>query len=223
MATPPYVVKSPVLSEHWYTGGFVVTEANGYRSRDAALYVNSSGSDALLDSGLVLTNISLGTPVVAPGTNAGNGTLGSLTLGGALMEGVYTITFTAATAFNVTRPDGSLLGSGASGTTFNNAELSFKITAGTNANAAGDTYTIQAQPGDVGVTSWTGVGLPSCILYNRTIVTAGTNGKVTVISRSAEVNQAELVWDPAVLAASNVTALQNMAADALRVNNIIFR
>jgi hypothetical protein len=216
--------KSPVLNEHWNTGGFLVSEANGALSRQASTYVNATASDALLDAGLVVTEVNLGTATItATAGNTGNATLASLTLGGAVQAGDYVVKMTAATTFSVTRPDGAVLGTGTLGTAFSSPEIGFTGTAGTTACVAGDSFTIQVNPGDIGTQSWTGTGVPSGILFNRTVIPANSSGPVTLIARAAEVNFSELQWDAAVLASASVVTLQSLARDALFDLGIIAR
>ncbi|WJN60933.1 hypothetical protein [Pseudomonas sp. SO81] len=74
------------------------------------------------------------------GGNTGNGTMGAVTVSSAAV-GAYTVTFTSATAFNVTGPAGSV-GSGTTGTLFNTGGLSFTINAGATPFVAGDGFTI---------------------------------------------------------------------------------
>jgi hypothetical protein len=312
---------SPVLQEHWYSGGFLVSEANAYGSRDSMVIANAGTADLQLDAGLVLQDISAGTAVITAGSNTGNGTLGSLTLGGSAQLGTYTATlktvanpplsamsaaavagtntgngtcgavtlsgtpklgayvakFSSATAFGVTDPNGDTLASGTAGSAYSNGDLAFTITSGGTAFvsgdmftitvsaaatafgvsdpvgnslpdgvvgtayadlqlgftlsqgatkfAAGDSFTIAVQPGDLQAASWTGTGVPSAILFNRAIIPASSSRKVTVIARNAEVNGAELQYDPAVTGSVSPTpaTLYKVAADALAQKNIVLR
>ncbi|MGO9683904.1 MAG: head decoration protein [Beijerinckiaceae bacterium] len=104
----------------------------------------------LLDVGAVMGRITIGggTPgsATANGGNTGNGTCGTVTAQTGEQVGTYTISFTAATAFNVTDPKGVLVGSGATGTAFAN-QLGFTITAGSTAFVAGDSFTVVVPPG----------------------------------------------------------------------------
>ena len=89
-----------------------------------------------------------GTPAaaVANGGNTGNGTCGTVTSQTGEQVGTYTISFTAATAFNVLDPKGVLVGTGVTGTAFAN-QIGFTITAGGTAFAAGDSFTVAVPPG----------------------------------------------------------------------------
>lgn len=76
------------------------------------------------------------------GTNTGNGTIGTISATQSAVSGEYKVTFTAATVFNVVAPNGDLLKSGATGTAYTADGVTFTITAGSTAFAAGDTFTV---------------------------------------------------------------------------------
>ncbi|WP_349571016.1 hypothetical protein [Azotobacter salinestris] len=73
--------------------------------------------------------------------NAGNGTIGTVTVTGAAL-GAYAVTFTSATAFDVTGPGAAAIGSGTVGSAFSGGGLSFTITAGATPFIADDGFTI---------------------------------------------------------------------------------
>jgi hypothetical protein len=200
---------SPVLYEHFYDGAFLVREAAGNRSRDPGVMSNSGGSDLLLDPGLVVTQVTTGTLTSAAksGGNTGTGTVGSLSAGLGALAGAYTVTFTAATAFQVFDPAGKELRNGVTGTAYSD-EIGFTITAGGTAFVAGDGFTITVAAGSLNWQPYTS-STPAqnlAILYNRTVVPAGGSKKVTVITRECEVNQKELVWDPSIAAAGGISS-----------------
>jgi hypothetical protein len=78
----------------------------------------------------------------AAGTNTGNGTIGTLSLGTTETFGVFTLVATSATNFTVTDPEGNALPAATVGTAYSNAEIGFKITAGGTAFVAGDSFTL---------------------------------------------------------------------------------
>jgi hypothetical protein len=104
----------------------------------------------VLDVGAVMGRITIGggTPgsATANGGNTGNGTCGTVAAQTGEQVGTYTVSFTAATAFNVTDPKGVLVGSGSTGTAFAN-QIGFTITAGGTAFVAGDSFTVVVPPG----------------------------------------------------------------------------
>ncbi|MBC9208932.1 head decoration protein [Roseomonas aerophila] len=61
---------TPVLNERFYNGAFLVSEANGTRSRDTVVMKNAGGTDLVLDGGLVLATLTADGSVV-PYDNAG--------------------------------------------------------------------------------------------------------------------------------------------------------
>jgi hypothetical protein len=61
---------SPVISERFYNGAFLISEANGFRSRDTGIIKNAGGADLVLDAGLVLATLSADGSL-APYDNAG--------------------------------------------------------------------------------------------------------------------------------------------------------
>ncbi|OYV50170.1 MAG: hypothetical protein B7X10_01455, partial [Burkholderiales bacterium 21-58-4] len=75
--------------------------------------------------------------------NTGNATCGTVTPASGSKLGDYLVEFTAATVFSVFDPAGQLVSAaGATGSAFNHGGLSFTITAGGTAMAAGDQFTI---------------------------------------------------------------------------------
>lgn len=81
---------------------------------------------------------------ITPGTNTGNGTVGSTSLGSTETFGVFKLTATGATTFTVTDPEGNALPNATVGTPYANAEINFTITAGATAFVAGDSFTLNA-------------------------------------------------------------------------------
>lgn len=197
---------SPVIYEHYYDGAFLISEEEQHRSRDNGVIANTGGSDLLLDAGLVLGRAAGAvTAAGKPTGNTGNGTIGTLSAGIGAQVGTYRITFNAATTFNVYDPTGAQLGTGSTGTAFLD-EAGFTITAGGTAFAAGDAFYITIGDGGwapftAGMTP-TGIG----ILYNRVRVPAAGSKKVTVVTRQAQVNKNELVWDPSVGVNGSISA-----------------
>lgn len=78
--------------------------------------------------------------------NKGNGTLGTVTVNGAV-SGAHSLEFTNATSFTLSAPGGAVLGSGSVGVAFSAGGLSFTVTAGATAFAADDAFTITVPAG----------------------------------------------------------------------------
>lgn len=135
MGSPTYTPQT----ETRHDGGFLVASLPNLTFEQAVL----TGS-AKIQPGTVLGAKSVGTTFTASalGTNTGNGTFGTVT--GVTTQtqiGTYDITFTAATAFTVTAPDGSTA-TGSTGSAFSGLGLGFTITAGGTAMVAGDGFTL---------------------------------------------------------------------------------
>jgi hypothetical protein len=134
-----YVSRAP-LFEQWHPGGFLVSTARGKRYIDRGLI----GGGAKIYPGTVLGLQTTGATAVAAalGTNTGNGTFGAITpVTVPTQIGVYSVLFTAATAFTVTAPSGATA-TGSTGVAFSALGIGFTITAGGTAFAAGDTFAI---------------------------------------------------------------------------------
>lgn len=222
---------SPVLTERRHSGGFIVMEGGrdgGMLSRDQVMLAQQaadfqSSASPILPAGVVLgvSSATSGVYSADPG-NTGNFTCGTVTVGQGIQLGVYTIEFTAATAYDVFLPDGQLLGAGATGTAFSAGGLGFTLTAGGTAAVAGDHAQITtAGPtglwAPLNLQSTSGLEIAAGILFNETDASQG-NVKVTIISRSCEVNGSELVY-PAGATAAEITAI----TDQLAGNGIITR
>ena len=216
---------SPVITEAWHGGGFLVSEGSNYISRDTAIIANAGTADVLLNAGLVLAQSPGTATITAAGTNHATGTVSSPVLNSAYVQGNYTLTATSATNFTVTAPDGRSLPPATVGTAYVNAELNFTITAGTGTYSAGDAFTVAA-PGPSGTMVAFGTAtLPAAgVLFTRAVVPASGNRTVTVVTRAAEVNQQELQWDSTILNAGTAAAgFQSAAIKSLGSLGIVAR
>lgn len=216
---------SPVIYEQFYDGAFLVSEANGGRSRDAAVIDNSTGSDILYNAGLVMVQSTTGAATVShAGTNVGNGTASAASVLAGAIYGAYSIIATSATEFTVQDPGGAFLAPLTVGTAYAD-EIGLTITAGSTAFVAGDTFTVSVTATNGNWISWTGgaISTPIGILYNRIYVSAGTAENVAMVTRDAEVNQLEVQFDPAVTGAGNAATLMATAFAALATAGIIAR
>jgi hypothetical protein len=140
---------SPVYNERRHSGGYLVSEANGERSRDQVTLLQQSGNfqgslSPVLPAGVVLGATSVGTSgtYAANSGNTGNFTASAVTVGAGVVQGSYAIEFISATAFNVLLPNGQVLGEGHTGVAFSAGGLGFTLTAGGTPAVAGDGATI---------------------------------------------------------------------------------
>lgn len=143
-----------------------------------------------------------GVPTLTPtanGGNTGNGTIGSTSVAGyAAKPGVYTVNFDDATHFNVSDPQGLIVGHGTTGVAYKSGGLAFTITAGGTAFVPGDAFTITVAAGSSKFKAWTpgaadGSGVVAGVLvYAKDATSADT--QATALVRLATVNPSELVW-----------------------------
>lgn len=134
-----YVSRAP-LNEAWHPGGFLVSQPRGHRHIDKGTI---TGGAKVLPGTVLGQQTTAATGVAAAlGSNTGNGTFGAIALVTAPTQiGVYTLTFTGATTFNVVGPNG-VSTAGSTGVAFSAQGIGFTITAGGTAFVAGDTFAI---------------------------------------------------------------------------------
>ncbi|MBP2291039.1 head decoration protein [Azospirillum rugosum] len=188
-----------IIIEGARPGEFLVSEANGYRSREQVMLA----SGGVYGPGTVLGQITHGTATAAPKAgNAGNGTVGSITVGSGVQPGVYVVTFlepaTNAGAFQVEDPDGENIGTGAVGAAFSGGGLGFTIADGSNDFGAGDQFKITVAAGSLHYKPWNpantdGSETAIAVLYREVDATAGAK-RGLIIARDAEVNANYLAW-----------------------------
>lgn len=105
--------------------------------------------NAALKRGTVLGQKSSGdvAAAVAGGSNAGDGSISSISKGTNYKPGQYKILFTGATAYQVIDPLGEVVGSSASAGAFTSQDINFTFATHTNPMAAGDYFTIAIAAG----------------------------------------------------------------------------
>jgi hypothetical protein len=171
------------------------------------------------DSFTVTTTAAPGTPGIssAPGTNTGNGTMGSLSVAGyAAKVGVYAVEFDDATHYIVSDPTGAEVGHGTTGVAFKAGGLGFTITAGGTAFVPGDSFAITVAAGSGSYKPFDpanvdGSQVASAILCFTKDVTSADK-PATVLARLAEVNASELVWPTGMSAAQIALATTQLKA-----------
>lgn len=115
-------------------------------------------------------------PTVIAAAHAGNSGNGTLTLASpayddAVLKGVYTVTFTSATAFTVTDPAGTEFNSGVLNAPFAD-QVCFAIAAGGTAFIASDSFTLTVGQGPYAM-------LPGPLRQVCNAMTSGSSGKAT--------------------------------------------
>ena len=131
-----------------------------------------------LPRGTVLGRQSTFSLIATPGTNTGNGTVGSMSMGSAVEYGKYVLTATSPTVFSVVDPEGQPVGNATVGTAFTSTELNFTIAAGGTAFVVGDSFAITSQESAGNFvacvkTASDGSQVPVCILVDYADASAG--------------------------------------------------
>jgi hypothetical protein len=190
-----YVSRAPLI-EQWHPGGFLVSQPRGQRHIDRVLI---SGGAKVYPGTVMGQQTTAATAVAAAlGTNTGNGTFGAITpVAVPTQIGVYSVLFTAATAFTVTAPSGATA-TGSTGVAFSALGIGFTITAGGTAFVAGDTFAI---------TTTAAVGKPTAAaVAGGTNTGNGTSSAVTTTGYAPVVGAYTVEFDDAthfIVAAPN--------------------
>lgn len=162
----------------------------------------------------------------APGTNTGNGTIakaGTPILAGA-SAGVYTVVFTAPTAFNVLDPSGRVIGAGATGVAFAR-QIAFTITAGGTPFVAGDSFTVTVPVGSLRVVTLPataqadGSGTVYGVLCADTDASAAPVATVALVRGPAILSTNQIIWPSGL----NTAALRAPALAVLAAKGVIAR
>jgi hypothetical protein len=105
-----------------------------------------TGAAALLRGAVLGKTVSTGTAAATAGTNTGNGAMGAITVAGGAKTGAYQLKITKAAAnagdFEVTGPNGELVGLGTVGVAFAGGGLAFTLADGATDFVVGDTFAI---------------------------------------------------------------------------------
>lgn len=171
---------TPIV-EAFRDGGFLVSTPNGHRHIDQGTLTGTKGL-----AGMILGALVAGTSATATAgaSNTGNGAMGAITTNTvATQVGTYDVTFTAATAFTVTAPDGDT-STGTTGVAFSALGIGFTITAGGTAFVAGDGFTI---------TTVDGTAKPTATAAAKTNTGNGTCSAVTCTGYAPQVGLYKLV------------------------------
>lgn len=192
--------------------GFVLSEAAGQRSREN-ITVTQSG--AAIKSGTVLSRTGGGGAAVfalAAGAT-GDPTASAIVVTDPAQAGVYTVSFTAATKFDVEDPNGAKIGSGTTGVAFSKGGLAFTLTAGSTAAVAGDmaTITVAAAKGKYVAFAANGSTGPAVGILYQALPAATGDVKAVGMLRDFEANR------------FNVTGVAGSAEQDLRARGVLLR
>lgn len=171
----------------------------------AVVTVNDAAATLKVGTVLGKTSVSGTGTVTAGGTNTGNGVFGAVTVSADAKNGTYTVTFTKAAAgagdFQVTDPQGNVVGVGTVAVAFSGGGLSFTIAAGLTDFIVGDSFTIAVVVPAVKYkasvqTAIDGTATADAILIQEATVPANTDTKVLVLIKGpAAVSKAGLILD----------------------------
>lgn len=198
------------------TAHYIVSEANGFRSRGVGIVPSGSGK---VEPGTVMGRISTGAATPgANGGNTGNATISAVTLGAGAKTGAYTVVFTAATKFDVHDPDGFKLKSGSTGAAYAD-DIGFTITAGGTPMVAGDGFTIAVVLGAVrrvplDLEAEDGSQVADAILYEGCDAT-DADVRRTFTERDTEVQADVLIWPDVITETQKAAALSELARQGI--------
>lgn len=201
-------------------GGFIISEADGHRSRDKIIVL----AGQVLKAGHVLGKIMVGATAagVAAAGNTGNGTMGALTLASSARTGTYQVIVIEPVAnggaFEVAAPDGAIVGTGNVGVAFTSEDLSFTVTDGSTDFVAGDRFSIAVSGGtekykEYNPANADGSDRPAVVLWDACDASVGDIGAVTMV-RQCEVNPEELTWFSGATDGQKAAALAMLARSA---------
>lgn len=203
------------FTEDFHAGAFIVSEGNGFISRDHV----TIASGQKLKAGAVLGKITAGAiTAAAVAGNTGNGAIGDVTAGNGIMPGVYkAICIEAGTnagIFEVFAPNGVLLGKATVAVAFAGA-VNFTIADGATDFVSGDAFTITVAAGSGKYVAYDGAAadgsdVAAGILFAPVDATAADRPGTTV-ARLAEVNASMLVFDDSQEAPAQAKALADLA------------
>lgn len=207
------------LTENIYrTGGYIVSEASGYRSREQVTIKSGSGvllAGAVLSPEVVIANAEATASADAANT-ANSGTIamdGTAPIATTAKNGRYIGVCSAATKVNWENPDGVAIGVSTHGTAFTGGGIKFTITAGASANVVGDKFYVDVviETGDIVYAPYDGSKPAGAVLYEGCDATDAAVRR-TITARDTEVTTAELQWKSGVTSDQKTAALASLAS-----------
>lgn len=134
-----------IKTEGVHAGEFLLSEANGSRSRENIVIAAGAGQVA---AGTLLAKITTSNALTATAAsgNTGNGTVGASSVTSEAVSGTYVLTITEPAPggglFEVTGPSGVVIGTGEVGKAFSGAGFGFTLSAGAADFVGGDSFTL---------------------------------------------------------------------------------
>lgn len=216
-----------MLTEGMHAAEFLVSEANGARSRDNVTILGGVGTPRVLKAGMVLGKRQSGAAPVAAAVagNTGNGTMSALSMSGNAKSGIYRVVIIEPAAnagvFQVEDPEGNVIGTGNVAVAFNKGGLAFTLGDGTTDFVAGDSFTIATAPTaeiwlQVDSAATTGEQVAAGILRADVTAPVGTDVEAVAFVRDCEIDSAEIVW-PDAMSVSDVIRASRYLRDSLGI------
>lgn len=211
-----------VLTEGQHAGEFLVSEANGDRSRDACTVLSGQTLKAGHVVGVVVTGTGTAT---AGGGNTGDGTMGTVTVGAGAMAGDYTLNIieaaTNAGNFELIDPQGDVAGIGTVAVAFSGGGLSFTLADGATDFAVGDTFNIAVVISTEKQKEWNpantdGSEIVSGILFDAVDASAADTAGV-LVNMDSTVNASELQYFTGADAADKALAAAQLKRLGIKV------
>lgn len=208
-----------VLTEAKHAGAFMVSEANGRRSRQQVTIAAAVTTGMVVGMGTKGDGSMAAAAGVAGGSNTGNGTMNTPSAQTGAQAGTYTVKYDSATRFSVFDPSGKLVGEGVNGTAFNN-QIEFTMTAGGTAFVADDVFTIavtETDPSDAGeyeplnLSATDGTQNAAGISWDNYTPPSGGTMQGTIIAREAEVRGVDLTY-PSGASGTQIAAINAQLA-----------
>lgn len=208
----------PSKAELLHAGGFLLSEAEGTRSRDKITVVSGQNLKAGHVLGRKFT-AATATGAAAAG-NTGNGTIGSVAVGKARKNGVYRLTCIEPGAnvgtFQVEDPDGNVIGTAVVAVAYTGDGPAFTIADGATDFVAGDAFLVTVTGGTVkhavyDPAATDGTQYAVGVLLDDVDASAADKDGVAFV-RDCEVNSNELTWFTGATAAQKTTGIEQLAA-----------
>jgi len=208
--------------ETLHAAGFLISEANGNRSRDNGILVSGQN----LGAGAVLGKIVTAGTIAgaAAAGNVGNGTLSAMTVGAAAKEGVYKVTIVEPAAnageFAVEDPDGKTIGNGTVAVAFAGA-INFTLGDGATDFSAGDQFNITVSQLTVkykvlAPAGTDGSQFAAAVLLSDTDASAADKA-CAVVTGQAVINGNELTYPGGITATEKSIAIAQLQALGIKV------
>lgn len=199
-----------------HAGAFLLSEANGNRSRENLTIAVSQTVEpgTLLRKSAVVADV-----VAAPsaaGGNTGNATIAmdATAVTNKVKDGRYKGIAVTATTVRWEGPDGKEIGTSTHGQLFAKGGVRLTITAGGTPNAAGDEFYVDvaADAQDYQHVAWAAAdGMPDAIALYGAVTPADKTTRISGIVRDATVNGKEIAWPEGVSAGDKANACQALA------------